>query len=81
MSEIVTACRPSAQVVPDSYPRCVTPPAQRDDPIDPKAFLRALLHITPEDAEQARQDSPATRRQQAKEGPTHDYGDDGPPED
>ncbi len=44
--------------------------------VDPIEFLRALLHIKPEDAEQARANSPATRRQRPQEGPYHDYGDD-----
>lgn len=44
--------------------------------VDPTEFLRALLHIKPEDAERARQNSPATRRRTPQEGPYHDYGDD-----
>jgi hypothetical protein len=57
--------------------------ADNDDaqPVDPKDFLRALLRIRPEDAERVRDDSPATRPRKPSEGPTHDYGDDGPPED
>lgn len=29
--------------------------------VDPQDFLRALMHISPEDAEKAREQSPATR--------------------
>ena len=43
---------------------------------DPRAFLKALLNIKPEDAQQARRDSPATRPRKPAEGPHHDYGDD-----
>lgn len=55
--------------------------AENDDaqPVDPKDFLRALLHIDPKDAERVRDDSPATRPGKPPEGPRHDYGDD--PED
>lgn len=51
---------------------------QNDAPgIDPEELLRALLHISPEDAEKAREQSPATRKRPGKqEGPTVDYGDD-----
>jgi len=56
--------------------------ADRDgkDPadVDPIDFLRALLHIKPEDAERARKNSPTTRRRTPQEGPYHDYGDDQP---
>lgn len=45
------------------------------EPVDPKEFLRALLHIDPKDAEQARKDSPASRKRKPPEGPRHDYGD------
>ena len=45
--------------------------------VDPRDFVRALLHISPEDAEKAREKSPATRKRAGKgqEGPTEDYGD------
>jgi hypothetical protein len=43
--------------------------------VDPEEFLRALLRISPEDAEKAREQSPATRKRKPPEGPTHDYGD------
>lgn len=43
---------------------------------DPKDFIRALLRIKPEDAERARDDSPATRKRKPPEGPRHDYGED-----
>lgn len=46
--------------------------------MDPKEFLRALLHIDPKDAERVRGDSPATRPRKPPEGPYHDYGDDDP---
>jgi len=42
--------------------------------VDPGEFLRALLHISPEDAEKAREDSPATRKRKPADGPVHDYG-------
>ncbi len=44
--------------------------------VHPRDFLRALLHISPEDAEKARDDSPATRKRKPPEGPAHDYGED-----
>jgi hypothetical protein len=45
-------------------------------PVDPEDFLRALLKISPEDAERVREDTPGTRkRPQKQEGPTADYGD------
>lgn len=44
--------------------------------VTPEDFLRALLHISPEDAEKAREESPATRPRKPSEGPRHDYGDD-----
>lgn len=43
---------------------------------NPRDFLRALLHIDPKDAEQARQDSPATRKPKGQDGSSHDYGED-----
>lgn len=42
--------------------------------VHPKDFLRALLHITPKDAEKAREDSPATRKRKPAVGPYQDYG-------
>jgi len=53
-------------------------PQPDDGAVDPKEFLRALLRMSSEDAEKARQDSPATRPRNPPEGPRHDYGDDGP---
>jgi hypothetical protein len=50
------------------------PTASDDAEVDPKAFLAALLRLSPEDAEQARQASPATRKRKPPEGPRHDYG-------
>jgi len=51
-----------------------TPQDSDDQPdIDPAEFLRALLRVSPEDAEKARDDSPAPAGQ---EGRVHDYGDD-----
>lgn len=44
--------------------------------VDPKDFVKALLHISSEDAEKAREDSPATRKRKPPEGPRHDYGKD-----
>ena len=46
--------------------------------IDPKEFLRALLHISPEDAKKVRDATPATRKRKPPEGPRHDYGEDSP---
>lgn len=43
--------------------------------IDPEEFLRALLRISPQDAEQARADSPEPDGQEGHEGPYHDCGD------
>jgi hypothetical protein len=37
--------------------------------VDPQDFLRALLKISPEDAEKAREGSPATRKRRSPEGP------------
>lgn len=51
------------------------PDKSRD--VDPTEFLRALLKISPEDAEKAREQSPATRKRpgtEKQEGPTADYG-------
>lgn len=43
--------------------------------VTPQEFLRALLKISPEDAERAREQSPATRKRPKKQdGPTADYG-------
>jgi hypothetical protein len=52
--------------------------ARDEERVDPREFLRALLHLKPEDAERARSESPATRPRKPPEGPHHDYGDDGP---
>lgn len=49
-----------------------TPPDEDQPDVDPVAFLRALMKISPEDAEKARDESPAPAGQ---EGPVHDYGD------
>jgi len=40
--------------------------------VDPTEFLRALLHISPEDAEKARQDSPAPGEREDTTDPTGD---------
>jgi hypothetical protein len=47
-----------------------------DADLDPREFLRALLKINREDAETARENSPATRKRGGKGqgGPTADYG-------
>lgn len=44
--------------------------------VDPEEFVRCMLYISPEDAERAREKSPATRKRGGKgqEGPTADYG-------
>jgi hypothetical protein len=45
--------------------------------VDPKEFLRAVLHINADDARRVRDASPSTRRRsQSGDGPVHDYGDD-----
>ena len=43
---------------------------QPDPDVDPEAFLRALLHISPEDAERARRD--AAIRAPRPDGPSDD---------
>lgn len=45
--------------------------------LDPEAFLKALLRISPEDAEAARTSSPDPGQGEGHEGPYYDYGDDG----
>lgn len=52
------------------------PDQDETEPVDPKEFLRALLHISSDDAEKAREESPATRKRKPPEGPRHDYGED-----
>jgi hypothetical protein len=43
--------------------------------VDPKEFLKALLNIDADDAEQVRKNSPAGRRPaKGQEGPVRDYG-------
>lgn len=44
--------------------------------VDPVEFVRAMLHISPEDAEKAREQSPATRKRgdKGQDGPTADHG-------
>lgn len=43
--------------------------------VDPDNFLRALLHISPEDAETVRERTPGTRPEKPRQGgPTADYG-------
>lgn len=46
--------------------------------VKPEDFLRALLHISPEDAEKVRGDATAIMeredRKRVQEGPTADYG-------
>jgi hypothetical protein len=59
----------------------MTPTARKTDDIEPEDFLRALLHISPEDAEKVREDAAKIMehedRDRAKqEGPTADYGKD-----
>jgi hypothetical protein len=44
--------------------------------LDPREFLRALLRISPEDAEKVRDRSPAPGTPEGQEGPVHDYGED-----
>jgi hypothetical protein len=39
--------------------------------VDPKDFLRALLNISPEDAEKVREDTPGTRKRvEEQDGPS-----------
>jgi len=65
---------PKPSVVPDGD-------STTSDVVDPEDFLRALLKISPEDAESVREDAPATRkRNEGQEGPTADYGEDNPDE-
>ena len=43
--------------------------------VDPKDFVKALLGISPEDAEKVREDTPGTRkRREPQSGPERDYG-------
>jgi len=43
------------------------------DDVDPLDFVRAVLHIAPEDAKKVRDASPA-RKRKGQVGPVHDYG-------
>ncbi|MFN2519211.1 MAG: hypothetical protein ABR604_09260 [Jatrophihabitantaceae bacterium] len=44
--------------------------------VDPVEFARAMLGISPEDAETVRErTSPTRKRPEKQEGPTADYGD------
>lgn len=50
---------------------------ERDEPtgdreVDPLDFVRAVLHIAPEDAKKVRDASPA-RKRTGQVGPVHDY--------
>jgi hypothetical protein len=50
---------------------------QDERDVDPQEFVRAVLGISPEDAEKVREQTPGTRPDKPKqEGPTADYGDD-----
>ena len=45
--------------------------------LDPQEFLRALLKISPEDAESVRERTPGTRPEKPRQdGPSADYGND-----
>ena len=49
------------------------------DGVDPEDFLRAVLKISPEDAEKVRKDTPGTRkRAEPQTGPQRDYGEEDP---
>jgi hypothetical protein len=49
--------------------------------VDPQDFLRSLLHISPEDAEKVREDTPGTRkRPEPQDDPGRDYGDENDPD-
>jgi hypothetical protein len=47
---------------------------------DPREFLKRIMQISPDDAEEVREASPATRKRRqddnGQHGPTADYGDD-----
>jgi hypothetical protein len=43
--------------------------------VDPQEFLRAVLKISPEDAEKVREDTPGTRK---RPEPQHDGNEEGP---
>lgn len=61
-----------------SYRWRVADQEQRDNEpeIQPGDFLRALLKISPEDAESVRERTPGTRPEKPRQdGPTGDYGD------
>jgi hypothetical protein len=46
------------------------------DQVHPVDFVRAVLGISPEDAEKVRERTPGTRpERQEQEGPSADYGD------
>lgn len=48
-----------------------------DDVVDPMGFVRAVLGISPEDAETVRERTPGGRpEKQRQEGPSADHGDD-----
>ena len=53
--------------------------AEREEEVDPTEFLRALLKISPEDAEEVRDNAAKLMeredRKRVQEGPTADYGD------
>ena len=52
--------------------------AQDDADVDPVEFARAMLGISPEDAEKVRErTSPTRKRPEKQEGPTADHGADG----
>jgi hypothetical protein len=49
--------------------------------VDPEDFLRALLKISPGDAQRVREDTPGTRkRPEPQTGPRRDHGDENGPD-
>ncbi len=50
------------------------PTTPESSSVDPKAFLAALLRLSPEDAKRVRSASSGSRKRKPVEGPHHDYG-------
>lgn len=75
MVEQVSAERAFGVSCPDQWENVGVSETQ-DDAVDPQEFLRALLKISPEDAEEVRERTPGTRPEKPRQdGPTADYGD------
>jgi hypothetical protein len=56
-------------------------PKDETPEVDPKDFVKAVLGISPEDAETVREKSPATRKraERGQTGPTVEYGNENDP--